>query len=1418
MFVKCQIFQTIYLSFMSIFITFYQGAVAQYFERVTIVENSQLNTVVLDIRTALVRHGEGQLPINATAYASQQETFWPFVLDNFVIKLSRPLDREAVCRQHQQIHMKAHRLDIPVNIPVSYQQAVNENGCMPGACCQLLHVNIVPSPTALPKSFFVQIVVQDVNDNPPRFPSVHSPFTVLREDIDLEQRIWLPQASDPDSPQFSVTEYRTENWIHGNETHFMLGVADELPTGSDSDVSSNTALVGLSRTMGKPYLTVTGPLDRETCDIYAFTLVAVDGGDRNIATPNLPNRALTGSVNIVIQLEDVNDNRPMFDSTQYKAKVIENSMTANVIEFAIVDKDIGENGRVTVSIQDPSGYAQRLFRIGLQPIQKHSTQSSSSINRAGSSNHQAESVYRGYLQLINHIDAERFPATLRFSLVANDFGQPSLSSRVEVQIQIVNVNDNAPNIAYFSKGKRLTDGRISLPEVNTPPRAIVVLVHVTDEDSPVTSIRCQMTHESDTFSLEEASGSLIQPFRSEGMFETALESRGIVANYRQFAIRTIKELDRETNSHYVVTVECTDAEGVNSSTQNASLYITVTDVNDHSPTFDKSAYNGRVAENSPTAEVHLSSPMRVTDADSGTNALITFSIFDLDDENNTSDSSVHVENSSRLFRIDSRSGRIWTVIPLDCESKSQYTLLVVATDSGLPKPQSSSATVYITVEDENDNAPEFTSSHYTFELAENSPGGTEVGRVEAIDRDVTEANRKLRYSLRGRVEDVHLISIDRVSGIIRTRRPIDRESRSSISLMVTAENEMPVHLPSVPSSAIPVVMHESLNSNIESTSNHQSSARASLVINILNVNDNRPEFTLIEPHRSHLTFIWEQLGVTSNMMNTSFSGSDSAPAAFQKEDGKGMEKNIDAKSTDRSRLFGLDGHPVCERLPHKVTDKDVEPDSNADCCILELLDDFDGLFALMPEAPNVLCVMRRPPKPKSYKLTLIAKDGPTNESLSSQVHFTVVIRSDPTSRTSDSSLTHGLSLIPPREENRYGTINKSPSYSTGNHKDDSAVWSSQLALEDQRQQSGGPLDKNQLRQILSKRYGTNQPARTNGSAPQTLVIVVMIAVAGILCVLLLLTVVLTRRCIFEAKSEQAEQPVGSIGLKSSDSFHSTPSKVQSCALIPVSSQCVVTHPDYYSKEMVYHHPVDIDDRGYNLTTSTMGDARLLLSPTLNRNIFRHLPTGSVLRTVPTLHQSSVCAHGQTSDPVLLETTFDKRLLRPEPETKINKLTSSPNNSTTAACVNSDWPPLPPSHIAVAYPSGVRAGYSLSKAVPSTSSSRQLSNTGMTGMQSVYQTIDFRMIPHKSVCSRPARSPTMMKRSSSGSEGTNDGGPFNGALFDKCTSSEVNLAGTKQTNCVRDDLLEKEYVLGKSHPRKLERTNSQRSGYLQTTFV
>ncbi|OON23091.1 hypothetical protein X801_01005 [Opisthorchis viverrini] len=176
---------------------------------------------------------------------------------------------------------------------------------------------------------------------------------------------------------------------------------------------------------GRPYLIPTAPLDRELCDLYAFTLIAVDGGDRNAIDVTASNRALTGSVYVVIKVADVNDNRPTFDRPHYEAKIVENFMPANIFTFEVVDKDIGENGRVSISIQDTSRTAEQTFRI---------------------------------------------------------------------------------------------------------------------------------ISETEMFSLDEASSHGFPSYHSDVIFESALESRGIVASYRQYAIRTKKELDRETRSYYVFTL------------------------------------------------------------------------------------------------------------------------------------------------------------------------------------------------------------------------------------------------------------------------------------------------------------------------------------------------------------------------------------------------------------------------------------------------------------------------------------------------------------------------------------------------------------------------------------------------------------------------------------------------------------------------------------------------------------------------------------------------------------------------------------------------------------------------------------------------------------------------------------------------
>ena len=61
-----------------------------------------------------------------------------------------------------------------------------------------------------------------------------------------------------------------------------------------------------------------------------------------------------------------------------------------------------------------------------------------------------------------------------------------------------------------------------------------------------------------------------------------------------------------------------------------------------------------------------------------------------------------------VFTIDN-DGVIASQMVLDRESVNNYTLIITATDGGMPQPRSATANVTILINDENDNSPRFTS-------------------------------------------------------------------------------------------------------------------------------------------------------------------------------------------------------------------------------------------------------------------------------------------------------------------------------------------------------------------------------------------------------------------------------------------------------------------------------------------------------------------------------------------------------------------------------------------------------------------------------------------------------------------------------------------------------------------------------------
>jgi len=89
--------------------------------------------------------------------------------------------------------------------------------------------------------------------------------------------------------------------------------------------------------------------------------------------------------------------------------------------------------------------------------------------------------------------------------------------------------------------------------------------------------------------------------------------------------------------------------------------------------------------------------------------------------------------------------------------------------------------LFVNVVDVNDEAPRFTQSNYFLSVAENLPVGTEVGRLVAFDAD-SSPNDRHTFKLDVTSELTELFSIDLLTGVILTRRRLDREATDNYQL------------------------------------------------------------------------------------------------------------------------------------------------------------------------------------------------------------------------------------------------------------------------------------------------------------------------------------------------------------------------------------------------------------------------------------------------------------------------------------------------------------------------------------------------------------------------------------------------------------------------------------------------------------
>ena len=159
--------------------------------------------------------------------------------------------------------------------------------------------------------------------------------------------------------------------------------------------------------------------------------------------------------------------------------------------------------------------------------------------------------------------------------------------------------------------------------------------------------------------------------------------------------------------------------------------------------------------------------VNATDFDAGKNAEIVYSI---------------QGSEAQRFTIDANTGVVKASVSLDRERQSRHNIPLVATDRGDPA-QSGTATVIVDVLDDNDKAPVFTLSVYSFSVPENEDSDLEVGFVQAVDDDSDQFN-KHTFSLQTGSRSPFQISAE--TGRISTNEVLDREEQSVYSLTVVA--------------------------------------------------------------------------------------------------------------------------------------------------------------------------------------------------------------------------------------------------------------------------------------------------------------------------------------------------------------------------------------------------------------------------------------------------------------------------------------------------------------------------------------------------------------------------------------------------------------------------------------------------------
>ncbi|XP_076330075.1 protocadherin Fat 4-like [Tachypleus tridentatus] len=476
----------------------------------------------------------------------------------------------------------------------------------------------------------VLVRVDDINDNPPFFD--RESYTVLvPEEKEPPYKVFEMNASDKDEGENAVIKYTI---VRGNDHHVF-------------EMDEDTGVLFTTR-----------KLDYEEQPQYTLHLIARN--PRIFQGPKVSTIA-NPVVTLIVKVQDINDGAVVFNQPSYHYGILETTPRGETVGFVNATNFSRTPQEQNVIYWVRKGRKDEKFWVN---------------------------PTSGALVLMDSLDRDPPGNQTHFSLEV--FARDTLSvnafnTSVEVKIEVIDVNDNAPK---FNEERY----SLELPEILSPGSQLPLFYEVQDIDSGING-------------------------KIEKYFTDKLQDTFVV-NHTSGTVKLISSLDYETRDQYNFTIFAVDG-GNPQRTGSATVVIQVQNINEFSPEFIGTPYNFWTEENSIA----------------GT-GIGQIKAFDKDGDNVSYNLT---DGDTEFFRIEDDTGRVF--VKSDLVSRTQYSFTARATDDGVPRTNSLDVKVDVFIRESNDYAPVFTQEVYKGFVTEKVAMDEPIVEVSAIDRDLQNSTR-----------------------------------------------------------------------------------------------------------------------------------------------------------------------------------------------------------------------------------------------------------------------------------------------------------------------------------------------------------------------------------------------------------------------------------------------------------------------------------------------------------------------------------------------------------------------------------------------------------------------------------------------------------------------------------------------------